>query len=204
MIILPNETDLVRHIRESLNAVGKEERKLSEPDWFPRIASTIATNVSSIGLKCYARGKPPPCDGEEFLWDFSAFIYDDDKTVAKEELFIAQAAIVGEVEWDENGIDYDFEKLLCVDSLVCFMTIQKRTFKEATKALDRLERAVRKRQGYARLRGVNRPPAFLLSCWTWDQQPRFVHRDVSQQLGRPLSKPVRGRRVLSDAGDGRR
>mgnify|MGYP001290746505 CR=1 FL=1 len=164
----------------SANAVGKEEQKLSEPDWFPRIASTIATNVSSIGLKCYARGKPPPCDGEEFLWDSSAFIYDDDKTVPKEELFIAQAAIVGEVERDENGIDYDFDKLLCVDSLVCFMIIQK---KQRRGALDRLERAVRKRQGYARLRGVNRPPAFLLSCWTWDEQPRFVHSDVFATVG---------------------
>jgi hypothetical protein len=110
-----NETDLVRHIRESLNAVGKEEQKLSEPDWFPRIASTIATNVSSIGLKCYAKGSYHHVTAR----DFSAFIDDDDKTVPKEELFIAQAAMVGEVEWDENGIDYDFEKLLCVDSLVC-------------------------------------------------------------------------------------
>jgi hypothetical protein len=74
-----NETDLVRHIRESLNAVGKEEQKLSEPDWFPRIASTIATNVSSIGLKCYAKGSYHHVTAR----DFSAFIDDDDKTVPK-------------------------------------------------------------------------------------------------------------------------
>lgn len=175
MIILPREDDLLNHVRASLDDVGNAELELSTPDWFGEIASKVATKVSPIGLKCYARGQPPPCAGGEFLWDFSAFIYDEE--VPEGDRFEAQAAIVGEVEWSGGGIDHDFAKLLCADALVCFMTFQKRTVGEAKQKLDWLETAVRRRQGYARLRGLTRPPAFLLSCWLLKEN-RFEHATV--------------------------
>ena len=50
MIALPNEKELLEDIRSSLDAVGKDENQLSIPDWFQRIASTLATRVNAIGL----------------------------------------------------------------------------------------------------------------------------------------------------------
>jgi hypothetical protein len=177
MIALPREDDLLKHIRASLDAVGKANLSNTR-DWFPRIASELAKRVSTIGLTCFAREKPEPCKGTEILWDFSAFIDDDDGT-KEDERHWAQAAIVGEVEWsvDEGEIDKDFAKLLSVDSLSCFMTFQKRSIQEAKVKLDQLQTAVRRRQKYARLRGLTRPPAFLLSCWVLIDR-RFEHLPV--------------------------
>jgi hypothetical protein len=87
---------------------------------------------------------------------------------------MAQAAIVGEIEWGANGIDQDFEKLLIVDSLVCFMVFQQWSKEDAVAALTRLSRAVALRQGYARQRGMVRPPAFVLSCLVVEDH-RFIH-----------------------------
>ena len=159
----------------------KHENEMSTPDWFIRIASELAKSVPPVGHKCFARGKPDPCFGREFLWDFGAYI--DDEEVPENDRFAAQAAIIGEVEWNtsDDEIDKDFEKLLYVDLLVCFMTFEKQSAKEAIKKLDWLEGAVRRRQAHVRLRGPIRPPAFILSCWVI-QEHRFVHRSVLPDL----------------------
>ena len=91
MIALPNEKELLEDIRSSLDAVGKDENQLSIPDWFQRIASTLATRVSAIGLTCFAEGKPAPCRDGEFLWDFAAFVEDYE---------VADAAICGASRYD--------------------------------------------------------------------------------------------------------
>jgi hypothetical protein len=71
MIVLPNEDQLIDHVRASLEAVGARDAELGNRDWFPAIASELATRVHPLGLKCYARGKPSPCVGPEvrFLRD---------------------------------------------------------------------------------------------------------------------------------------
>lgn len=94
---------------------------------------------------------------------------------------MAQAAIVGEVEWNWKGgeVDKDFEKLLIADSLVLFMTFQSPSVENGKMELERLEAAARRRQQYARMRGLNRPPIFLLSCWCWTPTgAQFEHRIV--------------------------
>lgn len=81
--------------RYRADAVGKQNLNNTR-DWFPRIVSELAT---TLGLPCYATGKPPGCEGREFLCDFSAFIDDNDGTKDDDDRFWAQAAIVGEIEW---------------------------------------------------------------------------------------------------------
>jgi hypothetical protein len=176
MISLPNESDLLDHVRTALETAGEKDASLSEKEWFVCIASNLAKRLKSIGMDCCAKGNHEPCVGGEYLWDFTAFIYDTE--MRKSERFIAQLAVVGEVEWDEHDVDHDFEKLLCADALVCFMTFQMPTLEEATKKLDWLQKACERRQDWLGQRGLSRPPAFLLSCWTWKPEHRFVHRDV--------------------------
>jgi hypothetical protein len=73
-------------------------------------------------------------------------------------------------------VDEDFEKLLIVDSPVCFMVFQEWSAEDANNALDRLKEAAERRQRYARQRGLNPPPMFLLSCYVIDD--RFLHLTV--------------------------
>jgi hypothetical protein len=179
MIVLPDEDQLIDHVRASLDAVAERDSEMRDRDWFPSIARELASRVRSLGLKCYARGTPEPCVGAEWLFDFCAFVEDND--VPADDRFMAQAAIVGEVEWnwDRGEVDKDFEKLLIADSLVLFMTFQNPTVETGKKELDRLEAAARRRQQYARLRGLSRPPVFLLSCWCWTHPGAyFEHRIV--------------------------
>jgi hypothetical protein len=177
MIVLPQADRLIDHVRASLEAVAARDSELGAGDWFRAIASELATRVHSLGLKCYARGTPEPCVGAEWLFDFCAFVEDND--VPADDRFMAQAVIVGEVEWEPSEVDKDFEKLLIADSLVLFMTFQNRTVEAGKKELDRLEAAARRRQQYARLRGLSRPPVFLPSCWCWTHPGAyFEHRIV--------------------------
>lgn len=179
MITLPDVDVLKRHVRDALDAVANRHtyERLSDAEWFPEIASEMASRVKSLNLKCYARGgrRSEPargCVGSEWLFDFCALL--DDEDVPPDDRFMAQAAIIGEVEWSENGIEEDFEKLQIVDSLVCFMAFQKRSSDGAVAAITRLRHAVERRQAYARERGITRPTEFVLSCWVIPEN-RFVH-----------------------------
>jgi hypothetical protein len=178
MIVLPQEDHLIDHVRTSLEAVAERDSELGHQDCFPAVASELATRVHSLGLKCYARTTPKPCVGGEWLFDFCALVEDDD--VPSDDRFMAQAAIVGEVEWslDRGKVDADFEKLLIADSLVLFMTFQNPTVEGGKKELDRLEAAARRRQQYARLRGLSRPPVFLLSCWCWTHSGKYFEHII--------------------------
>ena len=97
-----------------------------------------------------------------------------DAALPKEDWLPMQAVVAGEVEiasddWDE--IVYDFEKVLIVNSLIFFMVIMQYSSEDADNTLGRLEKAAKRRQDYARMRG-NTPPAYLLSCWVEEAQPR--------------------------------
>jgi hypothetical protein len=132
MIALPDSKILIQHIQDGLNTVSKRHSisELTTGDWFPEIAREIASRVSGPNIDCYARGKrrgdpAVGCKGSEWLFDFCAVI--NDPELKEEDRFMAQAAIVGEVEWAKGGLDQDFEKLLIVDSLVCFFVWQGST-----------------------------------------------------------------------------
>jgi hypothetical protein len=74
------------------------------------------------------------------LFDFCALVEDED--VPADDRFMAQAAVVGEVEWnrDRGEVDKDFEKLLIADSLVLFMTFQSPTVEDGKKIDSKLRR----------------------------------------------------------------
>jgi hypothetical protein len=186
MIVLPRDSLLVEHIRSALDAVADKNRQagIANKDWFVEIASEIAKRVTYLGLKCYARGygrgsPAPGCAGSEWLFDFCAVI--DDEDVPAQNRFMAQAAIVGEVEWSVGGVDQDFEKLQIADSLVCFMVFQDYSKDLSERALERLTEAAERRRAYAQQRGLNRPPVFCLSCYV-EPDKYFLHKVVGAAL----------------------
>jgi hypothetical protein len=173
---LPDEHALARHVVEALDTVAAGHDQLGNADWFPAIAAELASRCVPLGLSCYAtdgrRSAPADgCAGREWLFDFCALV--SDEAVAPVDRFMAQAAIVGEVEWG-SVFDDDFEKLMIADSLVCFMTIQQWSGASAIIQLSRLSDAAKRRQGYVRQRG-GRPPVFVVSCYVIPEH-RFEHR----------------------------
>jgi hypothetical protein len=162
-IPLPTEDELLRSIREALTAVSELGWKKITHD---AIASAIAGRLKdNSNIFCYGgrpRSLPEACAGSEWLFDFSALLYKEPAGVR----FLAQAAIIGETEWNpkEAETDCDFEKLLIVDSIVCFFICGAKSDDEATGKLDRYSGIVRTRKEYAMARGT-RPPKFLLACY---------------------------------------
>jgi hypothetical protein len=179
MVEFPDANWWMAQISDSLDlaAAAHSVSRLQNPAWFCFVAGEISKRVDRPGLKSFARGKPGRCAGTEFMFDFVTLLYDVD--VPENESFPVQAAIIGEIEWNWSidKIDEDFEKLLVVDSIVCFMTIQQTDRRDSERQLNRLETAVRRRQSYARQRGVTYPPMFLLSCYNTSADA-FIHRSV--------------------------
>jgi hypothetical protein len=180
-IPLPTEEELLRSIREALTAVSELGWKKITHD---AIASTIAGHLKdNSNISCYGgrpRSKPEACAGSEWLFDFCALLYKEPSGVR----FVAQAAIIGETEWNPTDAetDWDFEKLLIVDSIVCFFVCGVNSDDEANKKLDRYEGIVKIRKEYAMERGT-RPPKFLLACYVeppagTERPAGLVMRDV--------------------------
>jgi hypothetical protein len=162
-IPLPTEEELLRSIREGLTAVSELGWKKITHD---AIASAIAGRLKdNSNIFCYGgrpRSFPKACAGSEWLFDFSALLYQEPAGVR----FVAQAAIIGETEWNPTDAetDCDFEKLLIVDSIVCFFVCGMNSGEGANKKLARYAGVVTTRKEYAMERGT-RAPKFLLACY---------------------------------------
>jgi hypothetical protein len=160
---LPTPKTLVRDIGEALEIVARMPWNEITHD---EIASQIARRFEeNPKIKCYGgRRAPKGCAGSEWLFDFCALLY------AEPLGFVAQAVIIGETEWkgSDKETDWDFEKLLIVDSIVCFFVCGVKTQEEATKKLQRYEEVVRVRNEYAMKRG-GCSPSFLLACYVEPQ-----------------------------------
>jgi hypothetical protein len=156
VITLPDADFLVTRIQDALYSVDAKNRADPFPDtksWFPAIASEIAMRIPE--LDSYARGTPSPCCGAERLFDFCGLLYDPE--TPKLEYFPAQAAIIGEIEWNKDDVDRDFGKLFFADALVLFMVFQQFSAEAVSKQLDWLEDAVKQRKKVFRLRNASAP-----------------------------------------------
>jgi hypothetical protein len=120
------------------------------------------------------------------MFDYCAFFFEEPPTVPR---FVAQALIIGEMEFaDPNGFDYDFEKLMVADSLVCFFAFYGWVKDRVTQQLDRFQEIAERRQRYAERRGMTAPPVFVLSCY-FHPDKLFVNRIVPPHAGLP-GKPA--------------
>lgn len=181
MSTLPDADAVADEITKVLDAIDTRQKKDPFPDtgaWFQAISGDLAVKLQPFGSRCYARNQPLPCVGGEWLFDFCALLYDEE--LPPQERFLTQAIAIGEVEWGTRSsqIDDDFEKLLVADALVLFMIFEQWSRADAEVELDRLEKVAMRRQEFVRLRGINQPPIFLLSCWIIPKGP-FIHRKLN-------------------------
>jgi hypothetical protein len=177
LVQLPTEHSLMLQVHEALDEVAAFDWCNITQD---AIASAIAKRLKkNPHIFCYGGKRhmiPSSCDGPEFLFDFCALLYE--KTDAK---FWVQALVVGETEWDRRGTDYDFEKLLIVDSIVCFFVFEEDSEEKADEKLKSYEEVVRVRREYAKMRSAH-PSRFLLACYVAPNdaapRPRLFTREV--------------------------
>jgi hypothetical protein len=177
LVKLPTEQTLMHQVNQALDEVSRSK-------WsnitHHAIASAIAKRLKkNRNIQCFSRTprrKSTVCDGTEFLFDFCALLYEK-----QDAPFYVQALVVGETEWKARVTDDDFEKLLIVDSVVCFFVFEEDSDEKANKKLEKYEQVAELRREYAKRRGA-RPPRFLLAC--------YVKPDSGALRSRPLTRKV--------------
>ena len=182
---LPGSDVLARAVQDALDEVALLNEASPTVSWTPiggwtnAICEAISkrVRVMKAGIECaFGRDREKRADEREWLFDYCALFFEEKSREVRR--FVAQALIIGEVEFsDINGLDTDFEKLLIVDSLVCFFAFPGWLKDNVDKTLDDLEKIAKRRQQYAIDRGINRPPIFVLSCYFFPEK-QFIHRVV--------------------------
>jgi len=117
----------------------------------------------------------------EWLFDFCATINEKaaGPGTSDDEYYLKQTLVVGEVEAG-GGLGTDFNKLLIVDSLVCFFAFPDWLGEHLPRNdLDFFEELARKRVHRAAGRGLN--TAFVVSSYR-GRSGKFEHRKVSPPL----------------------
>src|SRR5207248_1798913 len=113
----------------------------------------------------------------EFLFDFTAFILDNEPGFA--DWYTMQALIVGEIEFN-GDLGRDFEKLMFADSAVCFFV-----FPDAIKEhrpvdeLDFFSKVAQKRIRPVSAR-CNVPPVFVIASYSGEHR-RFMTRVIRHE-----------------------
>lgn len=177
LVQLPTEKTLMRQVHEALHEIaGLKWHDITHDGIASALAKRLKENPKVF---CYGGRRhtiPVGCDGPEFLFDFCALLYE--KPDAE---FWVQAVVVGETEWDRRGTDDDFEKLLIVDSIICFFVFEEDSDEKANEKLKRYEEVARVREEYAKMRGAH-PPRFLLACYVKPNdaapRPKLITREV--------------------------
>lgn len=180
---MPPVDELISAVRDALDDVTKSDsvtRPSGERTF--EILDGIRRRIDRPGIEFAFRGPNRYGEESEWLFDFCALFFEENARDARR--FVAQALIVGEIELSKrNGLDEDFEKLLIADSIVCFFVFPARRGNAATDKLTELEHLARRRQGYAKRRGMLEPPVFVISCYYWYETPScFDHRIVRADL----------------------
>jgi hypothetical protein len=192
--MMPEPGKLVQAIEDALDEVAASYGFGPYPvgNWTNQICEGIKGRVAAPGVECaFGRDRKKDQDQREWLFDFCALFFEETSRAVPR--FMAQALIIGEVEGNTDVLDDDFEKLLVVDSLVCFFVFPCWTDDDATEKLDKFQKLAERRQRYARGRGMNRPPIFVLSCYRDNLTPKkFIHSIVDSaptESGQPTPLP---------------
>jgi hypothetical protein len=166
MLSLPDQRILVRIVSDALEDVRPTLCNKSA-GWADVIGDAIKRRLENLDtrIECsYGHGHPNSDENEQ-LFDFSALLYDPPDR--KVERYLTQALIIGEIEcW--NGLDKDFDKLLVVDSLVCFFAFPDSIVdpRHPEGELDFFYKVAESRRQRAAQRAMMPPPAFILARYS--------------------------------------
>src|SRR5436190_23573576 len=111
MVSWPTADQLKDHVRFALDAVATRNRVslILGCDWTADVFVEIKDRLTPLGLECQALKNRKQAQSKgfkdtEFIYDFTANIYDD-----KEDEFLIQTVVAGESEWHARDIEeWDF------------------------------------------------------------------------------------------------
>lgn len=176
---LPSQETLVTSVRESLDKVASNPAQLTlNAGWSDAIGNALKERLAGPGIELnYGRDRRIREDQREWLFDVCVGLFAERDTEV--ERYLTQALIVGEVEW-QRGLDRDFEKLMIVDSLVCFFAFPEWVADKEKRPPDYWCNVARQRVEFiTKKRGTNPPPVFVISSYS-KTRPGFAHRVVGK------------------------
>lgn len=120
---MPENSDIIRAVKEGFKRLDPEKHHESDNNWNRAWTRAVKTELCSIGrkfgYKVYASPmKTVKSDGGEWLYDVTWLEYE--KSGDGE---LTDAPLVAECEWDPQGIEDDFEKLLLARAGVRVMIV---------------------------------------------------------------------------------
>ena len=177
--MLPNTEHLVTAICESLDEVARADDRV-RGNWTNAICTAVERRLDVISGEigvCFGHERSKPKEEREFLFDFTAFILDNEPGFA--DWYTMQALIVGEIEFN-GDLGRDFEKLMFADSAVCFFVFPD-SIKELRPVdeLDFFSKVAQKRIRSVSARG-NVPPVFVIASYSGEHR-RFMTRVIRHE-----------------------
>jgi hypothetical protein len=175
----PDVSVLVSQVQAALDEVATwdDGRRRQGGGWTNAIAKAITQRIQEPGIEyAFERNREKREDEREWLFDYCALLFEEKTRDAPR--MMAQALVVGEIEFaDRKGFDTDFEKLLIVDSLLCFFVFPCWSKDDAEQNIGRFRSFAERRQRIAKLHGAAHPPIFLISCY-FEPERKFIHLKV--------------------------
>lgn len=170
---------LVQLIKDCLDEAAKVPPvgRLEEGGWTMATADRLRRRLGDQVECLYGSARSYPGQGHDREWLFDFCALDFDGKPRNQKRFMAQALIVGEMEFSSGDLDDDFEKILLADSVVCFFAFPGWVKERWQAVLSEYEAAAARRREMAMKRGNARPPVFVISCWV-EPDERFEHRTV--------------------------
>jgi hypothetical protein len=172
-VTLPETDRLIRVVCDSFDEVARVDDRI-RGNWSDAIYNAIKRRLTTVSPRievAFGRDASKPKDEREFLFDFSAFtcVQEPDHT----DRYTMQVLIAGEVEWT-GDLGTDFEKLMFVDSLVCFFAFPDRIKEHWPKSeIDFFSQVAEKRISHVASRGNSPPPVFIIGSYSGEHR-RFA------------------------------
>jgi hypothetical protein len=174
---MPDADTFAKEVCHALDEVASID-DTARGNWTTAICTALKRRLDSlgVGIECaFDRNARKHEDEREFLFDFCAFLCEPrDRSV---ERYTVQALIVGEIEW-RGKLGRDFEKLMFVDSLVCFFVFPEWIREHQPESeIDFFERVAEQRKRHMARRGTTPPPIFIIACYSSSGR-KFITRVV--------------------------
>ncbi len=149
----------VEEIKELLDRVviDSENESWRDGDWTKEIKNRLCSFGKEKRYWTYASSDM--ADGGEWLYDVTWLTYSGDRLLNTE--------LVLESEWDVNGIDFDFQKLLLAKAELKVLIFQQKSAYAAQKKYEDLILQINK---YAKSTSDEH---YLFSCWLQDERVFF-------------------------------
>lgn len=158
-------SDVIKFTLDAVNDIGINS-DWSTSDWTRKIKNDLCRLGKEQGFWVYASSCDESHEGE-WLYDITWLNYDGE--------YIKNVELVVESEWDINGLNSDFQKLLIARSPMKLFIFQQANEVAA-------DRMIANFMGQIEIFNTNNQyvsgDKYIFSCWLWTDH-RFYHKEIS-------------------------